>query len=43
MRSYLQTANKHGVNLLDALTRLFRGDPVDAGARWFGPMTAAGA
>jgi hypothetical protein len=27
VRSYLQTADKHGHNLLDALTRLFNGDP----------------
>lgn len=27
LRSYLQTAAKNGVNLLDALERLFRGTP----------------
>ena len=27
VRSYIQTANKHGVSLLEALTRLFNGDP----------------
>jgi len=27
VRSYIQTANKHGVGLLEALTRLFNGDP----------------
>ena len=27
VRSYLQTANKHELNLLDVLTRLFNADP----------------
>ncbi|MGH9182246.1 MAG: IS66 family transposase, partial [Acidimicrobiales bacterium] len=36
VRSYLQTAAKHGVGQLDALTRLFNGHP------WMPPSTAAG-
>lgn len=32
VRSYLQTAAKHSVGHLDALTRLFNGRPVDAAA-----------
>lgn len=36
VRSYLQTAAKHSVGHLDALTRLFNGDP------WMPPPTAAG-
>jgi transposase len=27
VRSYLSTTRKHEINALDALTRLFRGDP----------------
>lgn len=34
VRSYIQTANKHGIGLLDVLTRLFNGDP------WIPPAPA---